>query len=498
MSLSPDNCPMWGLLSDPPLETAVTAPTASDIEELQARNLIHSPLLRLPYEMVVHILLFIMGNEEPTPTWTPVLLTCHHLCQLILSTPTLWSRIYCTNAENIFKQFEMAAWSPTEIYVNTRFSRNEENIGVVLDRVRGSHLLYRHRIHTLNFQGSADTWSHFSWIFDQPLPNLQHLSMDPAFAIPLTDSTRTNLETLSIDVVEIPASLGFFHNLRNLHVRFSVSDRPQTSCQLFAFLNSSPRLETLSYVRLRSPPRGGDQRRGVATLSHLSSLTLEAPASEVAFILNHLNLPAIDFLSLKPPNWESSDIPLFFQNDILVNRLFKDTQIFPHLPGMGFTVRMTGFELEGNMTSDWKNIIPVMGEMASLSLTELELTRDTMDEGYWSRFARRRPEVRSIVSSYGAKNYCLSKGLWRALLPDRSRSPTVLFPKLESVTLKAQHLSMIPPMALRCLRARSEAGFKLKHLVVQDSGIIPHIGRQPEEFRSLTDVFVYCEAPKEL
>jgi len=495
---------MWGPLSYPPLETTVTAPTTSNIEELRARNLIHSPLLRLPYEIVVHILLLVMGDGKRTPTWVAILPTCHCLCQLILSTPALWGRIYCMPPENIFKRFEMAAWSPTEIYVHAHFSKDLKVIGAALDRVRCARQLHRDRIHTLEFHGITDMWPHFSWIFDQPLPNLKHLSvsacMESGIAIPLTDFiVGRHLETLSVDDVEIPASLCCFDNLRNLRVCFSeLGDvRPQTLCQLIALLNSSPRLETFSFVHPTVPLRNDGQRRGVATLSHLSSLRLEVPASEVTSILDHLSLPVIDTLTLKPSKLVPADIPLFFRNDLLANRLFKGTPNFPHHTKSA--IRMGGFELEGSQIDDWKEICPTMHKMVLLSATELEIIKDQLDEGHWREFARRRPEVRSIVSSYGPENWALSKGLWCALLPDRSRHPTTLFPKLGSVTLKAEHLSTIPSMALRCLRMRSEAGFKLKYLVVQDtSGKIPRVGRQPEEFGSLADVFVYCEAPKYL
>ena len=106
--------------------------------------------------------------------------------------------------------------------------------------------------------------------------------------------------------------------------------------------------------------------------------------------------------------------------------------------------------------------------------------------------------MRSIVSSYDSKIFALSKGLWRALSPNHPPHPTVLFPKLESVTLKAEHLSMIPSAALCSLKMRSEAGFKLKRLEVQCTGTLRNVGRQVEDFKPLADVFVYSEAQMRL
>ena len=137
------------------------------------------------------------------------------------------------------------------------------------------------------------------------------------------------------------------------------------------------------------------------------------------------------------------------------------------------------------------------GLSSPLSVTKLELIQDRFDESHWREFARLRPEVHSISSSYEAKNYG-SSGLWYALLPDHHHRFVTLFPKLESVILKAEHLSMIPLSVLDCLRMRSLAGFKLKRLEVQDTGKIRHVGRQPKDFEQLADVFVYCEAPIQL
>jgi len=67
-------------LSHPPHNTLVTALAAAyhtkHTKKLQTRNLSRSPLLRLPYEIIVYILLFVTEN---THTWTTILPTCHYL-----------------------------------------------------------------------------------------------------------------------------------------------------------------------------------------------------------------------------------------------------------------------------------------------------------------------------------------------------------------------------------------------------------------------------------
>ena len=491
-------------LSGSPWGVAVAAPPASPTEELRARNITHSPLLRLPYEALVRILLFAMGDTKRTPAWTTILPTCHHLCQTILSTPGLWGRVYCFPPEKLVKRFEMAAWSPTEIYAHLFMESGGKKVKAALDSVRSGCRLSRDRIHTLEFCGKVDVWPHFSWIFDEPFPNLKHLSisfvMSPNLVVPLVASIGSHLETLSIDNVKIPVSSHLFCNLKNLHVGFSQKRnvRPLAMHQLITMLNSSPCLETLSLSQIRPKALGSDdgQPRRIATLSHLKSFKLKDRTSEAVSILDRLNLPAIVSLTLDLSEFVPSDILLLLRNDSLADRLFNDTpRNTPHYTPEA--VRMGGLELEHGLTGEWEEVFLLVHMMAPLSVTKLEIIQDRFDECHWREFARLHPEVRSVSSSHRAKDY-RSIGLWRALLPNyRDRSAT-LFPKLEFVVLKAEHLSMIPLLALECLRMRSEAGFKLKRLEVHDTGKLRQVGRQPEVFGSFADIFVYCEAPIEL
>ena len=485
-------------------EPVAALPTVSPVEEFRARNLIHSPLLRLPYEIVVHILLFAVDDSKRTPTWTTILPTCHYLCQMILSTPELWGRIYCLPPEKMVRQFEMAAWSPTEIYGHFAMEREKGRVKAALDSVGDACQLRCDRIHTLEFCGGIDVWPHFSWIFDGPFPNLKHLSislvMSPDLAIPFMVSIGKHLETLSIDNVRIPVSSHLFWNLKNLHVGFSQdrSVRPLTMHQLITMLDSLPLLETLSlsHIHPTIPRRGSGQSKRILTLSHLNSLKLTAPVLEVVSILDHLSLPSITSLILDSSDLEPSHLCLLFPDNILADRMFKDTQNFPHFTRSGM-VRMGGLQLAPTGSANEQEFFLPMHKMVPFSVNELEIIQDMFDESHWREFARLRPEVRSISTSYEVKNFN-SKGMWCALLPSHRHRSATLFPKLESVVLKVEHLSVVPLLVLDCLRMRRKAGFKLKRLEVQDTGKIRHVGRQPEDFRPLADVFVYCEDPIKL
>ena len=397
----------------------------------------------------------------------------------------------------------MANWRPAEIYAHWS-RKGGERVKAALDSVRDAGQLRRDRIHTLEFQGVSDVWPHFSWVLDEPFPNLEHLTISievvSIFHIPLTVSVGKHLETLSIDNVSIPASSHLFHNLKNLHVGSSLNYNswPVTMNQLITILNASPRLETLSLVRIRpSVSLHEDGQSGcVATLFHLKSLALTAPASEVVSIMDHLHLPSIISATLDLLGLQSHCIRLIFPNDILTNHLSKVTHNFPHSTQSG-TVRVGSLQLVLGTTENRENLFSLMCRMVLLSVTELEIIRDMFNESRWREFAHLRPGVCSISSYYDAGNHRLD-GLWRALLPDKSNPSVTLFPNLESVTLKAEHLSMIPPSVLGCLRMRGEGGFKLKRLEVQDTGKLRHAGRQPGEFQALADVFVYCEVPIKL
>ena len=490
--------------SSPLQESMVDVSIPFRIKELRTRNLIHSPLLRLPYESLIRVLLFTMDVTQRTPTWTTILPTCHFLCQTILSTPELWRRIYCSPPKKMAKRFEMAAWSPTEIYAHFSTEDDEERIKAALDNVRDVCKLRCNRIHTLEFRGGIDVWPHFSWILDKPLPNLKHLSISAAqyldFAIPLSTSIGERLETLCIDNVRVPIPAHSLYTLKNLHVGFSRNGSilPLTLRQLIPILDSSPRLEALSLRNIHPdvPYHDGGHSRPISTLPHLSSLRLTASSMEAASVLAQLSLPAITSFTLDSSDFEPSHLRRFFPDGILADRLFKDTPNFPYFTHSD-GVKMGGFNLAHGWGEGWRELFLSMHQMVPLSVTKLEMIQDMFDESHWREFARLRPEVHSISSSYGAKNH-RSKGLWCALLPDHHHPSATLFPKLESVVLKAEHLSIIPLSVLDCLRMRSKAGFKLKRLEVQDTGKIRHVGRQPEDFQSLADVFVYRETPIEL
>ena len=69
----------------PPKEPAVDASLihSVSIEELQTRNRTQSPLLRLPCEILIHILLFTIDDMKHTPARTTTLPTCRSLQQVI-------------------------------------------------------------------------------------------------------------------------------------------------------------------------------------------------------------------------------------------------------------------------------------------------------------------------------------------------------------------------------------------------------------------------------
>jgi len=129
-------------------------------------------------------------------------------------------------------------------------------------------------------------WHHFSWIFNELFPNLEHLTVfvvtNPEFPIPPTVSIGKHLETLSTGNVSIPASSRLFHNLKDLRVEF-VQDHNRwlvTIHQLITILNVS--LHDDKWLKRVAIP-----------FHRVKSHALAAPASEAASVMHHLNLPSI-------------------------------------------------------------------------------------------------------------------------------------------------------------------------------------------------------------
>ena len=501
-ALGPRNCITEDQSLQSPEVPTVDAPTNGlSIEELRNRNPLHSPLLRLPHDILTYILPFTMDNTKLTHTWTTILLVCHYLRKTIMSTPLLWGRIYCLPPETMLKRFEMADWGPVEIYAHVLIKEGKERVKAGLDSVRDAARLRRDRIHTLEFHGEPDVWPHFSWIFDEPLPNLKHLSISTALyrrlVIPPSNTLSGHLQALSISDIATTWPSHLFSKLKDLHMEFSSSFDPPGN-QLITALKASPHLETLS-LKCRSPnvlPQSGWQSNRIVELSHLKSLRLVATAPESIFVLTHLKLPAITSLDLDSGTFDLSHLHHVLSGGILPKGLFEAAPNSPYFMGL-WPIRIGGLRVTGSRSlgdSELREILLPAHEVVPLSATTLEITQDHFRESHWREFARLRPEVHSISSAYKAKN-SRSIGLWRALMPNKNNPSATLFPKLETVVLKAEHLSMIPRFALDCLRVRSEVGFRLKRLEVHDGGMLRHIGRQPEVFRSLADVYVYCETP---
>ena len=95
-------------LSHPPQRAVITTPPTPSINELA----------RLPYEILVRVLIFAIDDTKRTPTYC-------HLRQTILSTPQLWGRIYCLLPGKMVKRFEMAAWNQPKIYAHLSMEKGK-------------------------------------------------------------------------------------------------------------------------------------------------------------------------------------------------------------------------------------------------------------------------------------------------------------------------------------------------------------------------------------
>lgn len=130
-------------------------------------------------------------------------------------------------------------------------------------------------------------------------------------------------------------------------------------------------------------------------------------------------------------------------------------------------------ESEGDLSSD------AQGNPA-LFATGLETIQDMFDKIRWRGFAHllrhQEPEAELVVVCDVAQSL-----------------PSLHYPFSETrlCYLEGGILEHELPSVLHCLRVHSEAGIKVKHLEVQGTSKIRHVGQQPEDFRPLANVFVF-------
>ena len=482
----------------------VAVPLIHTKQLLRVRNQLRSPLLRLPTEVLVHILSFIMtdlGSFLYPRTWMPIYSTCHQIHSTMRTATGLWWKVDIAFDRAADFVFVRSGGGPQVLLSDLRSMEEEElfKIERLLDNWRDKLEFRGHRLHTLEFYGSLSNLSHFSWIFQRSLPRLQNLrinivdSIEDSEVEPVPDPVPvelpmgTSLRVLDLRNVMLSWSsqAHLFSRLRELHLSFEDCERvvaiPED--ELFNIFDAAPQLEDLSLLRVGHdvPVRDGSSfplAKRTIRLPNLTSLSLANSPRVVKYTLAYMELPVIDFLSIRSPiNSDIRRIPidLFFPDGRLPARLFPNPPSFEVgsaiLEGLYDTARVYigGFILSldfppGHGDRGREAVAPYITRMAPPSITSLRLEDTDLEEGEWRDFFRSHPEVRSIHCRMLSDVF---GSLWGALSPTGEDSG-ILCPMLESISIMlfTGHISFDP--LADCLRNRQNFGFKLRDLEIRD------------------------------
>ena len=151
-------------------DNAVAAALVDMKKLLRLRNWLHSPLLRLPTEVIVHILSYIM--EYPgcsSSIWRPIFSTCHHIRVVMHTATELWGQMNFTLDRLAHLVFAKSRGNLQAITVDF-LAREDNYIQDAICFCRDNLVLHGHRLHTLYFHGDSSDVTNFSWIFERPLP----------------------------------------------------------------------------------------------------------------------------------------------------------------------------------------------------------------------------------------------------------------------------------------------------------------------------------------
>ena len=476
-----------------------------------AKNRLCSPLLRLPIEIVIQILSFLMDDMGSYADWRPLFTICYHIRKIMCNTTTLWWKVDISLGREADVALMRSKGSPRVVIARFSLSLEWENVERedLLIRWRDQWVLQGHRLHTLDFFGSPSNLSHLSWIFEQSLPSLERLKLhvvsdlrddvmlDPAIVqLPID----TPLRALDLRNVTLPWSSNLFTGLSELHLDFRDVTVSIVEDELLGILDASPQLKCLSLVQVdQTIPTNVDQRpapKRIVRLPDLVFLELYNDPNVVGYILARLDIPALASLEIRSrvSHWDfARSLNYFFPDDRLPRRFFSDPlalMIWRHFAGtpslefnigrlkLQFDLRAGDGEASRDATAACILLVPP-------SITSLELGFPNLAVREWRRFFRLHPEVRSIeCTEFKADLTC--EPFWDALSLAEDEDQAILCPRLESIVMnvRAATAHLIP--LFRCLQYRGSVGFKLRRLKIVEPR--PRVYRVVEHIRPLVEV----------
>lgn len=454
---------------------------------LRVGNWLRSPLLQLPTEIIIHILSYTMGNTGDSSLWLPVINTCRRVRDIMCTSAALWWRVDFSD-RLVQLGFERSRGN-LEVLIANLLPEDDEGNERVFDTWRfcRNNLVLRGRgLHTIEFCGYPSHLTELYWIFERPLPRLEHLKIE--FAPPWEEllgpymedpvvlqlPTDLRLRVLDLSGAILPWSSSLFAELSELHLDFSQCDGfvEISEEDMLRVFEASPQLESLSLYRLLpnlDPVRRYTPAR-VVQFASLKFLVLDSFPMLVGYILHHMDIPVIERLKIRMdihPEQVEDSLDYIFDNH-LPSRLFQNPPKFDAWPDSGYGIYKAlkvnvgncqiqfDFEFDDVETPSaiMTRILPsIPSPVTSL---RLDYSRLSMGGG-WLDFFLSHPEVRSI--EFLGDNPA-EESLWNALSPVEMDGLT-LCPNLESIALSGGTASA--PL-FDCLLERKAAGFGLKYL----------------------------------
>jgi len=469
---------------------------------LRLKNQLRSSFLRLPTEIIVHILSFVMRNMRDTRFWRPVFCTCHRIYRIMSTATELWWLVDCTWPKTARTAIKRSKGNPQMVIaeLNSEPGGQEE----ILENWREQPVSHGHRLHTLWLRGFPSDAAHFSWIYELSLPRLRHLtvgfsgtpddeggeySMGEAEValLPITLQLPTDmpLRALRLRNATPSWSSNLFGGLRELCLDLGNCPVPVeiSEDELFRIFDASSQLERLSLVQIgpRIPVginAGQSTRERTARLPSLTSLLLENVPEVIGYILAHIDIPSITSLQTHSrvlPEDVTRTLNLMVPDNTVQKRLVSNPPAFEIRTTEDGTLGSLFVEIGSFKTwvdfdlDDAESICgPVIAHLQPLvppSTIALKIEDSWLglDELGWRGFVVSHPEVRSIECS-NSTGEPMSGSLWDALSPTGT-DPVPPCPKLESISLLDNPAS---PGLLNCLMNRKNAGFELKYLKTMD------------------------------
>jgi len=470
---------------------------------LRLKNRLCSPLLRLPTEIVVHILSFIMQNmSDPRvwrPVWRPVFCACHRIHKIMSTATELWWEVNCTQPNTACVAFRRSKGNPqvviAELNSEPRACQQE-----LLEYWRERQVSHGHRLHTLRLYGIPSDIAHISWIFEHSLPRLRNLTIyfsglsndeGGEFSLPASELALLPvtlqlpmdmpLRVLRLRNATLPWSSNLFTGLRELYLNLGDCPVPVviSEDELLRILDASSRLERLSLVQVGPRiPAGSNVRQftreRTVRLPSLASLWLGDSPEVISYILAHIDIPAITSLQIHPrtpPQDIVGSLNLMLPDDHVQKRLVSNPPVFKigtteHGMVDTMSVEIGSFKMWFDFDTDDAEIISdtIVTHLQPLvppSTTALKIDYAGLGLGElrWREFLISHPEVRSIEClNFSGESILWS--MWDAL-SHNGTDPFPPCPKLELVSLFGDPAST---NLLNCLLSRKNAGFELKNL----------------------------------